>query len=172
MIIAGRLKEIMLTREGEQLVSFTTRENISEGFDELARCDVQIEIKKLSKHRSRDANAYAWALIDQIAAKIRKKKTEVYREAIREIGGVSDVVCVVDKAVDRLTAGWCKQGQGWQTEILDSKIEGCKNVVLYYGSSVYDSKQMSDLINIPTITPEKEQRMLAQWGRKAKKKDG
>ena len=56
---------------------------------------------------------------------------------------------------------------------MPSKVEGCTNVILYYGSSVFDSKQMSDLISslvqdaeslgIPTITDEQAERMIGKW---------
>ena len=137
--------------------------------------EVNIEIKKHSRHRSLDANAYCWVLIDKIAEKTGEKKTDVYRQAIREIGGVSDTICVMDKAVDRLREGWEKNGIGWQTDTMKSKVEGCTNVILYYGSSVYDSKQMAQLIDsliqeaeglgIPTLTDEQAGRLVNQWKR-------
>lgn len=39
-------------------------------------------------------------------------------------------------------------GLGWFAETFPSKINGCTNVVLYYGSSTYDTKQMSALIDV------------------------
>ena len=103
---------------------------------------------------------------DKIAEKTGISKSEVYRHAIKEIGGVSTTVCVQDKAVDRLREGWEKNGIGWQTDTLKSRIDGCTNVILYYGSSVYTSQQMSRLIDslvqeaeglgIPTYPEEKE----------------
>lgn len=169
----GRLKDALRGRSGEWVVSFTTTTDVTELFGELEGKDVTIEIKKYSKHRSLDANSYAWVLIDKIAEKTGEKKTDVYRQAIREIGGVSDVVCVTDKAVDRLREGWAKNGIGWQTDTLKSKVPGCTNVILYYGSSVYDSKQMAQLIDsliqeaeglgIPTITDKEAENLLGTW---------
>lgn len=169
----GRLKDALRGRSGEWVVSFTTTTDVTELFGELEGKDVTIEIKKYSKRRSLDANGYAWVLIDKIAEKTGEKKTDVYRQAIREIGGVSDVVCVTDKAVDRLREGWAKNGIGWQTDTLKSKVPGCTNVILYYGSSVYDSKQMAQLIDsliqeaeglgIPTITDKEAEKLLGTW---------
>ena len=45
------------------------------------------ELKEYRKKRSLDANAYCWVLIGQLAAKLRITPLEVYREAIRAIGG-------------------------------------------------------------------------------------
>jgi len=170
----GRLKDLYRNRDGEWVISFSTPEDFREEFDSLADKEVKVEIKRYSRKRSLDANAYAWVLLDKIAQKTGVKKSEVYRNAIREIGGVSTTVCVMDKAVERLKASWQAHGLGWQTETQESKIDGCTNVTLYYGSSVYDVDQMSQLINslvqdaealgIPTITPEEEERLVSMWG--------
>lgn len=172
----ARLKDIFRGRNGEWVISFSTPEDFREEFDSLADKEVKIEIKRNSKRRSLDANAFCWVLIDKISQKTGISKSEIYRNAIREIGGVSTTVCVLDKAVERLKASWSAHGLGWQTDVSESKLDGCKNVTLYYGSSVYDSTQMSQLINsliqdaealgIPTITPEEERRLLDQWGKK------
>ena len=62
--------------------------------------DVKIEDHK--NRRSLDANAYCWALIGQIAAEVGKKKEEVYRDEIKQVGGNFDTVCVTEKAADAL----------------------------------------------------------------------
>ena len=64
------------------------------------------EVKEHREKRSLDANAYCWVLIDKLAKATRIPKTEIYRKAIKEIGGVSDVVCVQRKAAERLEKGW------------------------------------------------------------------
>lgn len=132
-----------------------------------------IEVKHYRKKRSLDANAYCWVLIGKLAEKTGYKKSEIYRNAIREIGGNSETVCVQDKAVDKLCRGWEHNGEGWQTETALSKINGCTNVTLYYGSSVYDTKQMSRLIDsivedcravgIETMTPGELEALKQEW---------
>lgn len=116
-------------------------------FDELHQTDVDITVKKHRNKRSLDANAYAWVLIDKIAAKRDMSKAEVYRNAIRDIGGLSEVVCIQNRAVKTMKDVWTRDGIGWQVDEMPSKIAGCTNLVLYKGSSVYDTKQMSALID-------------------------
>ena len=133
-------------------------------------------IKEKKKKRSLDANSYFWLLCDKLAEKTRIPKTEIYRNYIKEIGGVSDTVCVLDKAVDKLCEEWEQNGLGWQTDRYRSKMKGCTNVVLYYGSSTYDSKQMSRLIElivqdcnineIETLPPEQLQMLNEEWGKR------
>lgn len=172
----GRLKDLYMNTDGSQSLVLSIRSDLSEMFNELQYDDVDIEIKKHSKRRSLDANALAWALIDQIAAKTKIKKSEVYRNAIRDIGGVSDIVCVQNVAVEKLVKGWEAHGSGWQAEIVPSKIPNCSNVTLYYGSSVYDSRQMAALIDsllqdcealgIPTRSQQEVEKSLELWQRK------
>lgn len=131
-------------------------------------------IKEKKNHRSLNANNYFWKLCDELAVKTGIAKTELYRGYIKEIGGNSDTVCVIDKAVDKLREGWQHNGIGWVSDTMPSKIEGCTNVILYYGSSTYDSKQMSRLINlivqdcieneIPTLEDMELERLVREWG--------
>lgn len=105
------------------------------------------EISKKKKTRSLDANAYCWKLINDLATALSIPPVEVYRNAIKNIGGVSDVVCVQETAVAALCNAWEIRGLGWQTEVDDSKLPGCKTVRLWYGSSSYTVDQMSRLID-------------------------
>jgi hypothetical protein len=135
---------------------------------------LSIEVKPYRQKRSLDANAYFWVLCDKLAEKLHKGKTEIYREYIKDIGGVSETVCVKNAAVQRLCDGWSKNGIGWQTETFESKLEGCTNVVLYYGSSTFSTSQMSALLDliiqdchdqgIVTETPNQIAEMKARWG--------
>lgn len=137
--------------------------------------EYEITINKIKKKRSLDANAYFWVLCDKLAAATNTAKVEIYKSYIKNIGGNNEVVCVLDKAVDKLVSGWEHNGIGWQTNTTESKIDGCTNVILYYGSSTYDSKQMARLIDfavqdckaigIETATPEEVARMTELWGK-------
>lgn len=139
--------------------------------------DKDYEIKRVYKRRSLDANAYFWVLIDRLAAVLGIPKNELYKQRIKEIGGVSDTVCVPDKAVKRLVSIWEDKGLGWSTETFPSKIEGCTNVTLYYGSSAFDTQQMARLIDsivqdcqqlgIETKSPEEVASLLKQWESKS-----
>jgi hypothetical protein len=132
-----------------------------------------VEVKQHKKQRSLDANAYCWVLIDKLSEKLNVSKTEIYRQAIKEIGGNSETVCVPTKAVNKVCEGWKHNGIGWQTETFKSKIDGCTNVILYYGSSSYNTNQMSMLIDnivqdckaldIETLTPKELQVLKDGW---------
>jgi hypothetical protein len=168
----GKLTGIQRLFGGEWTITFSTREDFTAAYEGLKDVPVNVEIKKAANRRSKDANAFAWVLIDKIAEKMHLPKKDVYRSAIREIGGVSETICLMDKAVERLRSGWERNGIGWQTETMPSKIPGCTNVILYYGSSTYDTAQMSRLIDlliqeaeqlgIPTLRDEATE-LLGKW---------
>ena len=179
--LTGRLKDMTFTRTGKQIISLEVNEDFRNEFDTLAESDLDIEIKKHRKKRSLDASAYCWVLCDKLAQKLGKSKDEIYREQIKHIGGVSEIVCVQKQAIEKLVDVWCNRGLGWQVDVMPSKIDGCVNAVLYYGSSTYDTKQMSDLIShlvqdcenlgISTMTPAEVDSLLSLWGKKEKEKE-
>lgn len=157
---------LTITVDGDRSV---ISEIVSKAGENPALEPYTLDIKRARKGRSLDANAYAWVLIDKLAAKLGVTTTEVYREAIKEIPGVSDIFAVKHEAVNMLMKGWTHKGLGWQAEAFPSAIPGFTNVRLYYGSSVYDSWQMSALIDqlvaeckaqgIETMTPELVERL-------------
>lgn len=168
----GRLKDLTRNMDGTWNLTVTVGPEVRQIWDKYHEKDVEIDIKKFRQKRSLDANAYCWVLIDKIAEKMRIDKAEVYREAIRGIGGVSTTICVPDEAVERTRQGWSQNGLGWQTETMKSKLRGCTNVILYFGSSTYDSYQMSLLIDhvvqdakalgIETMTPQEIEAMFRE----------
>ncbi len=170
----ARLHDLSFARDGGYLLTIATRENVGVLYDELHETDVDVTVKKHREKRSLDANAYFWVLVDRLAEKTRIPKTDIYRRYIREIGGNHEMVCVIDSAVEKLRNGWEHNGPGWQTDTMPSRIPGCTNVILYYGSSTYNTRQMSHLIdmavqdcqeqNIETLSPEKLAGMMEEWG--------
>lgn len=135
----------------------------------------EIEIRLVKQKRSLDANNLLWVMIDQLAEKLGIPKIELYRNAIKEIGGVSEVYCGKQEAIERLCSEWEKRGLGWFSETHASKLPGCVNATLYYGSSSYDVSQMSRLIDnviqdchavgIETMSEEERNKALDRWGK-------
>lgn len=132
-----------------------------------------MDVKQHRRKRSLDANGLAWALIHEIAAEIRDTPENVYREAVRGIGGVSEVVCIKQEAVDAWTRLFVGDHIGRQITEQPSKIPGCVTLICTYGSSDYDTRQMAHLINNLTqdaralgiVTPEDERinTLLEEW---------
>jgi len=175
----GRMLPITISYgTGKPIVSFEVEkdhQSLFQMYEELKTAErLTIKVGKFSKKRSLDANAYCWVLIGKLAEKLNVPRTEIYRSAVKEIGA-SDTVCVQDKAVGSLCDAWSRNGIGWVTDTFPSKIAGCTNVILYYGSSTYDVPTMCRLIDIivqdckavgiETRSEEEINSLLGAWGR-------
>jgi len=174
-----------------QNLTVTVKTDFRETYDKLANCDIDIEIKKASKHRSMDANNYLWYLCGEIAKASSKYatdgKNDVYREAIRAKGEWEPLM-VREEAVDTFIRRWSQKGTGWFAEVVDDYVpdnayddvmgdkQTYKVVHAYYGSSTYDTMAMSKIIDyvvilandldIPTMTDKEREKLLVAWGKK------
>lgn len=190
----GKLKELTMNMDGSQNLTVTIQSDIKELYDKLADKDVDIEIKKASKHRSMDANNYFWHLCGEVAKASSQfspvGKNDIYREAIQK-KGEWDALLVREDAVDAFIKRWAEKGTGWFAEVVDDYVETdaygdimgdkphYKVVHVYYGSSTYDSASMARIIDyvvmmaadvgVPTMTENEKNKLLAAW---AKKKGG
>lgn len=139
---------------------------------------ISVRFSKHRRKRSLDSNAYAWVLMDRLSEKLGIPKEQIYRQYIKEIGSVSETICIKAEGVQKLCEAWHKNGLGWLTATFPSDTKGYTNVLLYYGSSTYDTRQMSRLIDmivndckeqgIETADPEELRALLESWDRKAK----
>lgn len=177
MRVSGRIAGAQIDfKSGKPLLTLEVNEkhDFELMVDELKDCErLSVEVKPFRQRRSLDANAYFWVLCDKLAEKLNRSKVDIYREYVKDIGGNNEIVCVKNIALDRLCQGWKRNGIGWLTETFPSKIDGCTNVILYMGSSEYDSAQMSRLLDLITEdcreqgisveTPDKIAEMKARW---------
>jgi hypothetical protein len=135
-----------------------------------------VDIKQYRKRRSLDANAYCWILSQKIAEKIGNTKEYVYKKAIREVGQF-EIVPIRNDAVERWIKNWESKGLGWQSIVMgESKLEGYTNTINYFGSSVYNTKEMSLLLEelvyqakelgIDTMTDTEKRELLDMWENK------
>ena len=141
----------------------------------------EFEITRQRKKRSLEANAYMWALCTEIADVVGCTKEEVYRRNIRE-GGEYTPLPIKANAVEKFSRIWKAHGVGWLCDVIDdSKIPGYKLVFAYHGSSTYDTKQMSKLIDrvkadaeavgVIPLPPEQIAVMMREWDIKKEVKD-
>lgn len=135
---------------------------------------LDVEIKPHRGKRSLDANSFLWILAQKIAEAIGTTKEDVYRKNIREVGQFV-IVPIRKDAVERWGEVWNGKGLGWFCEIVgDSKIAGYVNIISYYGSSVYNTKEMSRLIDaivqeckelgIETLSEAELAALKGEWG--------
>ncbi|MBO5955179.1 MAG: hypothetical protein J6Q10_00090 [Clostridia bacterium] len=99
--------------------------------------------------RSLDQNGYFWVLCNQLSAVLKIPPDALYKEYIKDIGGNFEITPIKAEAVKRWIEIWEGKGIGFIAEDLgESKIEGYHNVRNYFGSSTYDTAQMSRLLDL------------------------
>lgn len=137
---------------------------------------LNIELKKWYQRRSIDANNYCWVLCEKIAQELSKDgivmtKEDIYKDAVRTVGAFKPLI-IEEKAFEEFKRIWEKQGLGYQVQETARK-DKCVRINCYYGSSSYDTKEMSRLIdalvqeaqqlNIETKPKEEIDSLLSNW---------
>ncbi|MBR5306857.1 MAG: hypothetical protein IKU47_08035 [Oscillospiraceae bacterium] len=144
--------------------------NQCEQLEKLKDKDISAEFKIFREKRSLSANAYAWTLINKLADVMDQPSIEIYRQHIKDMGVYRDID-IDEKAENTLITVWQAYGLGWLAERVDfARKDGYITLRLYYGSSVYNTKQMSRFIDgivqdckalgIETMTPAEIERLI------------
>ena len=165
----------MMDSEATWLMLKVNRRDATAFIDEMKDGKVyEADLKEHRKKRSLDANSYAWVLMGKLANKVGLSKEEVYREFVKDVGNNYEIIPIRNDAVVGWISAWQGRGIGWVCDILgESKLDGYTNVICYYGSSTYDSSQMSRLIDlivyecklqdIDTMTPAELAILMDGW---------
>lgn len=141
---------------------------------------LRVKLTRWTDKRSLTANAYAWTLLGKLSAVLKIPPEEIYRQLIPDVGGNSTVVSVPLDGLEMLRKTWARNGMGWILDVVGvGDTPGMIDVMLYYGSSVYDSAQMARLIDliiaecrendIEYLPPDKISAMLEAWNEKTDK---
>ena len=168
----ARVLDYRLTTGTKGVLVLELDEDFRDGYDSLHDTDVDVSIKKYYPARSKNANAYAWVLINKIAERMNMGKVETYRRYVRDYGK-TDVICVQEKDLESVTKGFCEGHLGRLVDIEDSKLDGCIKLHLRYGSSSYDALEMNKfldaiiedcrILGIETKTPEDIKSLMEAW---------
>lgn len=110
---------------------------------------LNIELKKYRKPRSLDANKYFWKLLQEVCDHKDIDTIEDYKRRVKELG-IFKQFKIMTQDVKTFEKIWTDRGIAWFCEIVDTTYIGdteFKIINAYYGSSSYNSKQMSRLID-------------------------
>lgn len=146
----ARIVDYLYITPTRQRLTLDLEEDFRESYDKLKDADINVTVKKYSAKRSLDANAYFWVLIDKLSTETRIPVKDLYFDALKNCGGNVMVYCSTPAAIDKMAALWEQQGTtgwGWPYDRFDSKIDGCENIRLYYGSSAMDKATFSRLLD-------------------------
>lgn len=143
----GRIKSITKAIKGDAYVVTIETDTLPVDLEGKL---LDIEMKVHREKRSRDANALLWACIGEITKALQKeeryKKTdkwEVYLKLLKRYGKFTYIVAKPE-AVDAVKKQWR------ETEVVgEIDIHGTKGIQMlcYYGSSTYDTAEMSTLLD-------------------------
>lgn len=100
-----------------------------------------VKIDKHREKRSLNANAYLWKLVTEIGNVLNKSKEEVYLQMLIDYGQ-SEMVSILSE-ID--VKGYFKYYKLAGTSLLNGKE--FNHYKIYKGSSEYDTKEMSILLN-------------------------
>lgn len=158
-------------QNGKLRLTFEINEDIPNAVNEINGVELlDITADKHKVKRSLDSNAYCWVLIQKIAEAVHSDKWSIYLQCLQRYSRAFTHVIVKENAVDAMK-------EVWRTcvDLGEVTVNGQtgRQLQLYYGSSSFDSKQMSVFIDgivqeckelgIETMTPDQLERMKAAW---------
>ena len=103
----------------------------------------ELYVKK--EKRSKDQNSYFWELLQQLCFEMNLDVIQEYKKRVKELGIFKqwEIDTINVPTFDKL---WSDRGIAWFTEKVEET--GNKTIInAYYGSSSYNSKQMSRLLD-------------------------
>ena len=180
--ITGRPKTMFRNKEGKWSVTIITENKINgDVFDELAKVNCDIEIRKHRNIRSKNANAYFHVLINKIAAETGESDEEVKVRLITSYGSLARnpdgtyVMFLLPREAD--ATDYYKYATLYDQRTVNGTV--CNMWKVYKDSHKMDSKEMARVIDgaiqearelgIETATPKELAKMKAQWEEYEKK---
>lgn len=138
---------IALTLDEQVELTFTAPKIVLRALDGLKDKPLTVTVKEFRGKRSLSQNDYLWVLLDKLAQKVNLCKEEVYKSYVKDYG-VFEILPIRNEAVNSFISKWGKNGLGWFCEDLgESKLNGYTKLIAYYGSSTYNTQEMTRLIN-------------------------
>ena len=180
MEATGTLEEIDLDyKTNKAKISFLINEKSKlTTIEELRGIKLKIIAKKDIKKRSINANNYFWKVLQELCELAEIDTKEEYKRRIKELG-IFRRFKIEKENVKTFEKIWTSQGIAWFCEIADTEIiENIEFKIInaYYGSSSFNSKQMSRLIKdlvedckiygIETKTQLEIKSLLENWNKK------
>lgn len=168
--VTGTIKGVSIdfeTNKARVELEINEKSDFLTEYEKLKEKKLFILLKKHFNKRSLDANAYAWKLITEIANELRVSKEDVYLLMLKRYGQ-SEIISVLAHIP---LQGFVK----YYEEAGESELNGktFKHYKIYKGSSEYDTREMSILIDgivseakelgIQTDTPEQIREMMRRY---------
>ena len=186
----GTLKDVSMGwKTGRMRLTFELETDISSSIDKLKDKPLRITVKQWREKRSLDANAYYWVLLSRLAEAAGISKPRAHNLMLRRYGqnlmiaGQMAFLVVPDTTEAEETALEAETFHIRPTSQVKQGKDGkaYRTYTVLAGSSTYDTKEMSELINglvaeckeqgIETLPPEELARMMAEYEENHRKKE-
>ena len=146
------LEDIVKEKDQTRIVLKTTT-TVNDDIYALFGEPLQCAVKKSRTKKSNNANAYCWELCAAIGAVVKLSPVDIYKEAVRSRGMYKDYIVPAER-FDEILECWSGLGIGWFVEKVDFASEDDLIVRCYYGTSTYNSLQMSNIIDYLVLEAE------------------
>lgn len=175
-------------QNGRIQLTFEFEQDISNTIDDLKEDVLTITAKKFRRKRSLDANAYYWQLLSKLSDRLGVSKPYLHNQMLRKYGenevidGKTVFLVVPDSDDGARRADEAETYHIKPTSEVKYGADGTayRTYIMLRGSSTYDTKEMSTLINglvsdckeqgIETMPPEEFERMMAMYDQNWRKK--
>lgn len=175
-------------KTGKMRLTFEFDSDVSAAIDKIKDKLLRITVKLWRDKRSLDANSYYWVLLSRLAEAVGISKPRAHNLMLRKYGKN----LVIDSQIAFLVIPDTEEAEETALEAESfhirptSQVKQGKDGKMYRtytvlaGSSTYDTKEMSELINglvseckeqgIETLTPDELARMMKDYEENHKKK--
>lgn len=168
----GKLTGIQVPfRSQKPVISFEVSADPAD-VEQFYNMDLDISFAKHRESRSKDANACLWACLGEIAAALSADSWMVYLYMLERYGKFTYIL-VRPEAVEAVSKMWR------ETKVVGER-DGMVQMLCFFGSSTYDSKEFSRLLDgvisemkemgLPTPPSEEMRACIAELERKERDK--
>lgn len=180
MEILGTLHDLSRDWKTDQVhITFTIdNESVLQEIEKYKNSKLSIKVQKYRKKRSLDANSYMWKLIELLSIKTGIPRKEIYIDCLYKYGSFTFIplrkkdICLAEDYYRIVRERGSQKVTDENGNVAELHILQC-----WKGSSKYDSKEMSRLIDgvldecriqgIPEsefLTPNQKAELLDKWG--------
>lgn len=131
------------------IISFEVLDNINTLEEIENASELDLEINKHKEKRRINANNYFWLMLQKLCELQELDTIEEYKKRVKELG-IFRIFRIEKENVKTFKIIWEEKGIAWFVEEFDTEYVGnieFKILHAYYGSSSFDKKQMSRLID-------------------------
>lgn len=159
----------------ETLLTFSVRGFPPDHAEALNGKELRLDAVEWRDKRSKEANAYYWALLAKLAGVLGRSNASLHNEMLGKYGTPAPAggAAYVSLEDTETAEKWAEESETYHLRPTSQVINGRRTYRLMLGSSYYDTAEFSRLLDgliddckavgIETITPEEQERIMAHY---------